>query len=390
MTIHPAEDDRKYWNARNFSSKMNEKIEWATVVLRQCIGIQGVWADHSRYRGQCWTRDFVLAIMPMLLQEGKEDSAIGDRTAIVRTHLENLSKRQRGNGQIPILFLDKTIPFLWNKIKKSVRDLKISFMLKRFLLGQLWNLTPGTRDSEILYIIGMHEYARQTGDASLLKQYQTNLRTALQYIENKLMRDGLVIGCDWRDTMEKKLGDKPLLTNNCLLVHAYRLMGEKDKAEALRARINDQFWVDGSYIDYPGNNRFDPLGGSFTILYDVAPLERHASLVASFRSVDSDHGVTIKCRHNPFSPEEREVIERTDGVVVWPFIVGFSILALLKINARLLAEAQFQKLVQLMWFQEWYDPATGNGYGSTEQLWSATLFYRAAVARFKRQEAKKA
>jgi GH15 family glucan-1,4-alpha-glucosidase len=31
-------------------------------------------------------------------------------------------------------------------------------------------------------------------------------------------------------------------------------------------------------------------------------------------------------------------------------------------------------------FREWYDPATGKGYGAQEQLWSATLFLRAARA----------
>ncbi|MBI5003614.1 hypothetical protein HZC00_00790 [Candidatus Kaiserbacteria bacterium] len=349
----------------------SKKINAADAILKKCIGTKGVWADPSRYRYQCWTRDLAIAIAPTLLQMGKP--------GIVRTHLENLSKRQRPNGQIPILFLDRLAPFLADKVKRSIRDRKISFMLGRFLQGQLWNLTPGTRDSEILYIVGMYEYARRTGDRTLQTQYDSVIRKALDHIETNLMRDGLVIGCDWRDTMHLELGDRSLLTNNSLMYHAYWLMGEQAKADQLRDRINNRFWSDGSYLDYPGSTRFDPLGGAFAILFDVAPKERYASLAASFRSVDTPSGVAIKCRHNPISPEEAEVIERTDGVVVWPFVVGFSILALDKIGEREMAEEQLMKLEKLEGFREWYDPSTGKGFGALEQLWSATLFLRSSL-----------
>lgn len=349
---------------------MKEKT--ATVILERCIGENGVWADPTRYKNQCWTRDFVLAIMPVLLESGK--------TEIVKKHLINLSKRQRPNGQIPILFLDRTSPFLIEKIKKSWRDKNLSFMLRRFLKGQLWNLTPGTKDSEILYIIGMFEYAYRTGDHSLIAKYSLEIGKAFSYIENNLMKDGLVLGCDWRDTMERELGNKPLLTNNSLLYRACRLLGETRKAGELCERINKQFWDGFSYIDYPGNSRFDPLGGTLAVLYGVAPDGRYKSLAASFKSVDTQHGVTIKCRHNPVTKKEKEVIERTDGIVVWPFIVGFSVLALIEMGERNMAKEQFKKLSGLEGFREWYDPATGEGHGAFEQLWSATLFLRAATA----------
>lgn len=363
---------RKRGNMMKLKNPQNEKTRTATAILQRCIGMKGVWADPTRYRFQCWTRDFVAAIMPVLLDSSD--------TRIVKTHLENLSVRQRFNGQIPILFLDRVLPFLLNKAKRSWRDRKLSFMLQRFLAGQLWNLTPGTRDSEILYIIGMHEYANHTGDHTLLTKYAPQIQNALGYIERNLMNDGLIFGCDWRDTMERELGDKSLLTNNSLMYHAYQLMGEIEKADQLRKQINERLWTGSSYVDYPDNTRFDPLGGAFAVLYDVAPRERYASLVASFRSVDTSCGVTIKCRHNPISQEEGEVIERTDGIVVWPFVVGFSILALIKIGERVMAEDQFKKLLGLNGFREWYDPATGKGYGALEQLWSATLFLRSATA----------
>lgn len=347
-----------------------EKPDAAQDILKSCVGRGGVYADPSRYRYQCWTRDLVIAIMDMLIATGQ--------SAIVRTHLENLSERQRPNGQIPILFLDRTLPFLRDKIARSWRDKKLSFMLRRFLVGELWNLTPGTRDSEILYIIGMYEYTRQTGDNSLLTRYTSHIQKALTYIEESLLNsDGLIVGCDWRDTLEKSLRNNALLSNNALLYRAYQLCGESGKAQLLKEKINSQLWTGETYLDYQGNPRFDPLGAAFAVLYDVIPPERYSSILEGFRSVDTGHGVTIQCRHNPISKEEREVIERTDGVVVWPFVVGFSILALLKMNAQEIAHEQLEKLLKLEGFREWYDPETGKGYGAKAQLWSATLFWRA-------------
>jgi hypothetical protein len=70
------------------------------------------------------------------------------------------------------------------------------------------------------------------------------------------------------------------------------------------------------------------------------------------------------------------VIDRTDGVVVWPFIIGFSILALQKMGEHELVEKQLEKLLKLRGFYEWYDPESGKGFGAREQLWGATLLLR--------------
>ena len=84
--------------------------------------------------------------------------------------------------------------------------------------------------------------------------------------------------------------------------------------------------------------------------------------------------------------KEAKVIDRTDGVVVWPFVVGFSVIAIQKIAKVLppdfgnLAQKQFEAIDSMSDFREWYDPATGKGYGAGEQLWSATLYARAYKA----------
>lgn len=349
----------------------------AQKILNSCIGKEGVWADPTRYRYQNWTRDFVLAVMPLLFQKSDSQSL-----EIARRHLKNLSALQRPNGQIPILFLDKTWPFLVEKLKRSWREGKMSFMLKRWLMGELWNLTPGTRDSEIMYVIGMHEYARFVDDQSFLRKYKRNIAMAFDRIERDLIQDDteLHIGCDWRDTMHIELGDKALLSNNALLYQAYVLAGKTRKAKYLKYSIENAFFVDGKCIDYPESDRFDPLGASLAVIYDAVFTENYPCIVEGFKSVDTPHGVTIQCIHNAYAPEEQEVFKRTNGVVVWPFVVGFSVIALTKMGEHAMAREQFRKLERLDGFREWYDPETGKGYGAIEQLWSAVLFLRALSA----------
>lgn len=60
--------------------------------------------------------------------------------------------------------------------------------------------------------------------------------------------------------------------------------------------------------------------------------------------------------------------------VIWPFIHGFMILAALKAGDVALAKTQYEKWNKVKGFFEWYDPVSGQGYGSNEQLWSAALY----------------
>lgn len=364
-----------------YSEPNPRKVALAEKIFSACMGTNGVWADPSRYRFQCWTRDFMLAILPLLLER--------KQYAIARKHLVELTNRIRPSGRVPILFLDKTLPFVYDKVLKSIKDRKLSFMLKRWMSGNLWNLTPGTRDSEIAYLIAVHMYDAASGDHSLMtKLLETKMpERIMSYIEHYIMVDGMARGCDWRDTMEKELVNTPLLTNNSLLYAAYHYAHRPQKAQWLKERINQHFWNGQSYQDAPNRKRFDPLGGALAVLHGVIPQERYKSITESFRSVDSPHGVTIKCKHNPFGPEEREVIDRTDGVVVWPFIVGFTVLALLKMGEVDFAKEQMAKLDALHGFREWYDPENGKGYGALEQLWSAVLYLR-CVSAFEKEDKK--
>ena len=350
----------------------SEKYQEAGSIIFACLQEKGIWADPTRYKHQLWTRDMGMAVAPLLHETGNSE--------VVKRHLENLFKHQRPNGQIPILFLDDEQAWLADKEAKSKQQGRPSFMLRRYRAGELWNLTPGTKDSEIIALLAMYEYAKATHDLRFLGEHREQLDKAEAYIRSSIMVDGLARGADWRDTMEKVLADKPLLTNNCLLFRAYMSMGECSKAEALRQAIRSQLMQDGRFIDYPGAKRFDPLGGAFAVLFGIANRDDYPGLIESFKAVDSPHGVTIKCRHNPLDDREKRIIERTDGVVVWPFVVGFTVMALAKMGELKFAHQQFAKLESHNGFREWYDPKNGEGCGAEQQLWSAALYQRAVIA----------
>lgn len=346
-------------------------------ILYSCFGDHGVWADPSRYRRQCWTRDFGIAILPTLIEIGSP-KAMG----MARVHLDSMRAQQEPSGQIPILFLDGWkghAKFLADKTRRTIRDGEMSFMLKRYIdnSGSLANLTPGTTDSELHYIVACLDYA----DATRMK-LSHSVYTALHYVEDTYMFDGLHHGADWRDTMEVELMHTPLLSNNSILYGIYRRLGFIEKAKELRMRMNETFWTrktsgKNTLRDRPNDDRFDPFGASLAVLNGQVSPEDYSSVMGGFQSVDSPRGVTIKCRHNHLDAKEKEVINRTDGVVVWPFVVGYSILAMRKMDRFVSAHEQYDKLLALKGFREWYDPADSQGYGAMEQLWSATLTARA-------------
>jgi len=355
------------------ATTIERKTRAAEEILQSCLGTNGVHADQTRHQNQCWTRVFCMGVLPLLLKRKQFD--------VARRHLTELSKRQRPNGQIPLLFLDKTLPFLTGEILTSIKERKASPVLGRFLTGNLWNLTPGTHDSEIHYIIAMHEFDRAAAtEHALLTKYLPQLNKALRYIEHTLMYDGMVRGCDWRDAMHEELKDASLLTNNALLYHAYHLIHQTTKAHHLRLRIDHQFWNGAVCKDAPNRPRFDPLGGALAVIHDAIGKEHYKDLVKNFRAMDSTNGVTVKYKPIALDQSEQAVVLETNGVIVCPFVIGFTVLALLKMGEYEFAEEQFIKLCDLNGFQEWYHPGTGRGYGTHKQLLSAALFLRAHEA----------
>ncbi len=385
MDVHPCRTVETFFyggehmkEART-TGAVRAKIRAARELIESCVSPRGmgIWASRERYEHQLWTRDFVLAAAPALRLMGRED--------VVSAHLLQLSRRQRPSGKIPILFLDSDLAFLRAKVERSIREGKMSFMLQRYLeTGGVEDLSPWTRDSEFLFAIGMLEHL-DTLAASSVRQDECAIPAAraLVYVRKELMIDGLVRGADWRDT-NTWLNDAALLSNNCLLYHALRLALRKRWAGKLKKLINDRFWTGSGYRDYLGVETADALGQALGILYDVIPKYRYPAVLRSFDELHTPRGYLANdCRPNPRTPAERKLLRlkrMKQSFVIWPFIHGYVILALLKMGKGELAERAFREYTALSGFWEYYDPKTGKGYGAKEQLWSAALYLRAAVA----------
>ena len=383
---------KSYQNHIKIMSKMDKALQ----VIRECIGTKGVWASKDRYQNQCWTRDFCLATSRLFLSHPD----LQDLT-IVQNHLENLIKMQKPDGKIPILFLDNEKQFLRSRIEKSIQNGKISFMLRRYLEDGLEDLTPHTRDSEILFVITVceyileHEHKKSSRgplvDATCFNFYMSACK-AIKYAEENILKDGLVAGADWRDVRED-LHDKTVLTNACFLYRAYNLLEKvsinfktitdsnewKFKATFTKSLIEKNFWNGEYFMDYPGCHKFDLLGNSLVVLYGIANEKQIESIFIYTMSITGKHGIhTTETFLPPLNEEEKKVMDR-DKAVIWPFTNGFMMLAMLGSNEekwKNFAKEQFGKWIKLDGFYEWYDIMNGKGYGSPDQVWSAALYLR--------------
>jgi len=350
------------------------KIQEARRIVGGCVGKRGMWASPYRYQEQCWTRDFVIAGIDALLDAGN--------TEIVKKHLFELSKRQKPDGQIPIMFLDNTLRWLGIKIRNSFREKRTSFLLKAFLTSTgVAGLSPWTRDSELLFVLGVYRYVERTNDIDILVYLEPSIKRAISYIETRLLSGGLICGVDWRDT-RPDLDGQPLLTNNCFLYKMYLMRGETIRAEQIRREINQKFWTGNYYRDYPGTDDWDTLGNALAILFDIASEEHILSILNKAEDFNTPSGYMLNSvTLPPKTSKERELMNRVNQYgVIWPFIHGFMILAALKAGKKNIASVQFEKWNALPGFFEWYDPVAGSGHGSSEQLWSAALYLRCVKA----------
>ncbi len=95
---------------------------------------------------------------------------------------------------------------------------KPSFALRSFIKGNLHDITPGTRDSEIqfiraiCYLLGSADVGRQK---EILAEFTKPLADSLFYLHMNVIdvKDGLPRGCDSRDIFADMLYDAKLLSN---------------------------------------------------------------------------------------------------------------------------------------------------------------------------------
>lgn len=360
--------------------KRIHKLEEAKSIIKCSIGSLGISAGCDRYEDQFWTRDFALAGEDSLLLLKYDD--------IVKKHLLEIAKRQRSSGSIPSRFAKSRIRFIKKLFKEEVLgDWK--YLIHKLFLSQTYIIkrnpfnfhrwTIWYADSEILFVLAVKKYIinvnNETDDF-----LSSNITSAFDYIEKKLIKDDLVIGSDWRDTIYF-LSDKPILSVNILLWRAYMLNGKNSKAKKIKEAIEKNFWNGGYYSDTPGDLIFDTFAHSLILLWDFAPASRHEKVIKKLGEMETPFGYMANDMSFPKKLLKYQEIERTNQFsTVWPFIHGYAILALIHLKKYDLAKKQMDVWDKINGFYEWYNPKDGKGYGGKGQMWSAALYLCASSA----------
>ena len=373
---------------------MHSKLAKAIEVITSCVGSNGVWASNDRYKNQCWTRDFCLATHKAMMTQTfcevqprpeaggsnnnppqKFEKAVAKK--IITEQLMEIARRQRSNGQLPILYLDDEIQFVKDKINRLGEDKPVSFMLRRYAQNEIENLTPHTRDAELLFIVTVYNLlANDFGLDECRKQIlMYACKKALEYIESNTT-DGLMVGGDWRDT-RYDLDDKTVLSNACLLYQVYKLMNNTKKMNKVYQTIQTKFFNGEYFVDYPGSNHFDIMGNSFAVIYGIADSTQSNSIFEHVqKNLATPFGFKMSETFLPALSATEESVMKNDKAVIWPFINGYLLLAMAKSGSakwKNIAHVEFEKWLNVDGFYEWYDITNGNGYGSKDQVWSAAL-----------------
>lgn len=351
---------------------MTSKYEQARAIVAACTTKDGVMASSDRYQGQFWTRDTVLAAT----------QALGYNHPAIHAQLDHVIKRQKRNGKMPILYVTDTAAFVARKtLQMHAKGGKVPFMLRRYReSGEagLANLTPSTRDTEILFIIAATEDSR-SASAEHRARITAAVYKARDYVLGMTKTSGgFITGADWRDVRDD-LDTKCVLTNACLLHRALENINDCNfNVDVHEQKISKAFWREdlGFFDDYRGANSFDILGNALAILYGIATEAQAMRIIAHVLTLEAACGFKLADTFLPPRSEEERLAMAWDKAVVWPWISSYMLLAINKYDNALARELLAKWDKKSEGFYEWYSIREGKGYGSTNQLWSAALYMK--------------
>ena len=343
---------------------MQKKIKTAISVINRCKGDKGFYASAERYKYEYWTRDLCYCIDPLISLGFAKD---------VKSHLLAIWKRQTITGELPRYIIDRRFKWLSGKFFIKIRNRKVVSTIKSLKTMET-RFNEWTVDSTPLTILATYRYAIKSGDSHIIDVLQSQIKKALWY--NKLhIKEFLIRGGDWRDSMPW-LRNKFLLSNNVMLYDLYKTLGEGGKATLVKDRINSEFWNGEYYTDFIGSANFDCFGASSAVLSGIVPKGHFKKLSEKIVSASSKYGIKNLLEVKPVSSNEDRVTESCNQrYAVWPLVDAYAIMALKKMGANAMAKKELKKMENLSGFREWYDPDTGEGHGSRDQLWSAVAYY---------------
>ncbi len=343
---------------------MQKKLKNAISVINRCRGDKGFYASAERYKYEYWTRDLCYCVEPLISLGFSKD---------VKTQLLTIWKRQAITGELPRYIIDRRFKWLPGKLFTKIKNRKIISTIKSLDTMET-RFNKWTVDSTPLTIIATYKYAEKSGDLRIIEVLKPQIEKAMWYTKLHI-KEFLIRGGDWRDSIPW-LRNKFLLSNNVMLYELYKRIGENGKAIIVKDRINSEFWNGDYYTDFIGSANFDCFGASWAVLSGIVPRSHYKKLSEKLVSASSQYGIKNMIEIKPISREENDATESCNQrYAIWPLVNAYAIMALRKMGAGSAARKESQKMENLVGFREWYNPDTGEGHGSKEQLWSAAAYY---------------
>lgn len=266
----------------------------------------------------------------------------------------------------------------------------------------------GATDTTPLFLLGLEVFRQVSGKRNYLEDASRAAYTWMKY--QSPFNNGIIAQLpttDWRD--EQWVFGYGLYVNT--LVYLYlKLRGRKSQAAEVKSFINKRLILEDkphyalyTYKIYTGR-RFDLLGNSLAIIGGISNEEHGRDIVRWIKGrcrrlrigghLEGDLPPVLLPYVEPEDEDWRaryrdynQPGEYHNGGI-WPFTVGFYVVALIKLGLLEEAKRTLGSLAELVvgsedpdltfGFNEWYKAQTGEPGGHDWQTWSAATFIYAA------------
>ena len=266
----------------------------------------------------------------------------------------------------------------------------------------------GATDTTPLFLLGLEVFRQFSGKRGYLEEASRAANTWMKY--QSPFNNGLIAQLpttDWRD--EQWVFGYGLYVNS--LVYLYlKLRGEESRVAEVKDFVNRRLTLEDkshyalyTYKIYTGR-KFDLLGNSLAIIGGIPSEERGHKIVRWVKDKCNELNNSGKLEGN-LPPVLLPYIEPGDkdwrvryrdynqpgeyhNGGIWPFTVGFYVVALIKLGLLEEARRTLGSLAKLVvgsenpdlsfGFNEWYKAQTGEPVGHDWQTWSAATFIYAA------------
>lgn len=403
-------------------------------IILECSGSLFSASIGTRYQWMFFIRDF-----DIMMESYIKISIHSDIVKIFELIISN----QRPDGSIPTCIITNKEKWLHNRLVKTgwrekwntlfhtagmipPTDLKefyqmtkyhshlsgpqASYSVRRFMAGEIDDITPGTFDSEIHFISAYMTFGNFTIDISSVDK-------AFEYLYSHIVNDDTQLpkGADTRDMFGRLLSDSYLLSNGCYLYNVYQKMVAVQRPEINRLiekyniisrmetlQISLRVMVANDIDFYPGpatftrdallpqfiqkliednpnfltGTMFDPHGTALAVLNGIIEPKDYNIVLDKFLLNDSPAGI---CSFVPISGTEtdEEQIVAANGMIVWPHIEYLFDRMCLFMNTSRSKEILDSRKSKIFGFNEWYHMLPdGKLYcgGESGQGWSASRY----------------